>query len=101
MDRPRGCLSGGDRCSRDVALCRRKDVATQVDQFSRKRLGNETDSEVHGVLGLVDAAVDDDLIDNPRRDRDHTANDRVGRAADSTRLARGIVLARKDGDAPD
>ena len=101
VDRPWGCLSGRERCRRSTALCGRERVATQVHEFARKRLGNDGDGVVHGLLGLGDAAVDDDVVDDAGRNRDHAAQDRVGRAADSTRLARGIVLARKDGDATD
>lgn len=101
MNCPRRCLSSRDGGNHRAALCGREDFATQVLEFTRKRLNDEIHGGVHGILGLRDAAVDDDFIDDPRRDRDHPAHDRVGRAAGGTRLAWRIVLARKDGDAAD
>lgn len=101
VDRPRGCLSSGDRRRTRATLCGRQHLATQVHEFARKRLRNQAHSVVHVLLGVRGAAVDDDVVDDPRRNRDHAAYDRGRIATDSTRLAWGIILARKDGDTPD
>ena len=99
VDRPWDGLSGWDGGRRRTALRGRDRVAVHVHECTRKRLCNETHGLVHGPLGLRDATVDDDVVDDVRRNRDHTAHDRVCRAAIRTRLARGVVLARKNGDA--
>lgn len=101
VDRPRGCLSGRDRGHHCTALCGREDFATQVFEFTRKRLGDKIHGGLHRVLGGGNATVNDDIVDDARRNRDHAAHDRVSCTAGSARLAGGIGLACKNGDAAD
>jgi hypothetical protein len=101
VDRPRRSLPSRDRRRPRPALCGRKHLATQVHEFARKRLRDQAHGILHGLLRVRDAAVDDDVVDDPRWNRDHAPHDRGCVPADGTRLARRIVLARKDSDAPD
>lgn len=101
VDRPRGRLPSRDAHHRLAALRGRDHVAAHIDEFGRQRVLDEIDGLVHRLLATRYTAVDDDVVDDPVRNRDHTAHDGVGLTPDLARLAWRRVPARENGDTAD